>query len=261
MCEKEQSRGRLSHPKIETGAQGRSREGTMKKSLLHVTAVMLCLVITSTLFASEAEVFKLEALASFYAEDFHGRPTASGELFDMNALTAAHKTLPFGTKLEITNLENGKQVVVRVNDRGPFVPNREIDLSRGAAEKLDMITAGVARVSIRKVSGPEGTEGTVLVKKAGPASIVTTTNSESGSKTTTPGVTTWRIQLASFSHKANATRLALALQEQGFSPAFEKAGSMIRVVLPGIPNIDLPAVRDRLDSTGYQAYLVRRESR
>lgn len=226
----------------------------MKKTLLIVYATALFLA-SAPVCAGEAKVLKLEALASFYAEDFHGRPTASGELFDMNALTAAHKTLPFGTMLEITNLSNGKQVTVRVNDRGPFIPNREIDLSRGAAEKIDMISAGVARVSIRKMSGPAGQEGTLPVKTAGPA------RSTIGTGMASSGVKTWRIQLASFSHEANATRLALSLQDHGFSPAFEKAASMIRVVLPGVADTDLATIRTRLDSAGYRNYLVRQESR
>ncbi len=217
------------------------------------------MITAAPLRAGEAEILKLEALASFYAEDFHGRPTASGELFDMNALTAAHKTLPFGTILEVTNLSNGKRVTVRVNDRGPFVPNREIDLSRGAAEKLDMISAGVARVSIRKISGPSGQEGTILLKSAGPADGKEATT-QTKQTPSTARAQTWRIQLASFSHEANATRLVRTLREQGFSPAFEKAGNMTRVVLPGIDESTLAATRKRLDSAGYTGYLVRRES-
>lgn len=231
----------------------------MKKSLFMSALVALCCMATSPLYAGEAEVLKLEALASFYAEDFHGRPTASGELFDMNALTAAHKTLPFGTILEVTNLSNGKRVTVRVNDRGPFVPNREIDLSRSAAEKLDMITAGVARVSIRKISGPTGQKGTLLLKTARRTQPSGTPEKTAESAQAT-GVKTWRIQLASFSHEANATRLARTLQEQGFSPAFEKSGAMIRVVLPGIADNTLAATQKRLDFAGHAGYLVRRES-
>ena len=97
------------------------------------------------------ELLTAETYASYYGEAFNGRPTSSGEIFDMNAYTAAHKTLPFGTFLEVTNLENGKKVVVRVNDRGPFVPNREIDLSKAAAQSLGMISRGITRVSIKKV--------------------------------------------------------------------------------------------------------------
>ena len=248
----------------------------MKKSFFVLVCIILFCATAVPLFSDEPEILKMEALASFYAEDFHGRPTANGELFDMNALTAAHKTLPFGTMLEVTNLSNGKRVIVRVNDRGPFVPNREIDLSRAAAEKIDMIAAGVARVSIRKVSGPTGQEGTILVKKAGPAADFESTSKpvkpvqvspKPATRTPGPvssrpaGQTTWRIQLASFSHEANATRLAVTLRKQGFNPAFEKTASMIRVVLPGIADTDLSATRARLDSAGHRDYLVRTESR
>ena len=102
-----------------------------------------------------AEVLTAETYASYYGEAFNGKPTSSGELFDMNAYTAAHKTFPFGTFLEVTNLENGKKVVVRVNDRGPFVANRELDLSKAAAESLGMINRGITRVSIKKVDSLE----------------------------------------------------------------------------------------------------------
>ncbi|EAU42648.1 rare lipoprotein A [Fulvimarina pelagi HTCC2506] len=86
--------------------------------------------------------------ASYYGKRFHGRTTANGETFNMNAMTAAHKTLPFGTKVKVTNRNNGKSVVVRINDRGPFVGGRVIDLSRGAAAKIGMINSGTADVSI-----------------------------------------------------------------------------------------------------------------
>jgi rare lipoprotein A len=88
-------------------------------------------------------------LASWYGEPFHGRPTATGERFDMHELTAAHKTLPLPGLVEVTNLANGRRVVLRVNDRGPFVDGRIIDLSRGAAEALDMMGRGVGEVRVR----------------------------------------------------------------------------------------------------------------
>ena len=86
--------------------------------------------------------------ASWYGGKFHGRTTANGERYDMNELTAAHKTLPFGTKVRVINERNGKAVVVRINDRGPFVGKRVIDLSRGAAQAVGMINQGVARVKL-----------------------------------------------------------------------------------------------------------------
>lgn len=94
-----------------------------------------------------------QGMASWYGERFQGRPTASGEPFDMGQLTAAHKTLPFGTRVRVTHLENGKSVTVRINDRGPFVTGRVIDLSRAAAAKVDMLTEGTARVKVEIVGG------------------------------------------------------------------------------------------------------------
>ncbi len=87
-------------------------------------------------------------IASWYGPGFHGRPTASGERYDMKALTAAHRTLPFGTRVEVRNLDNGKSVVVRINDRGPFEKNRVIDLSQAAARAIGMIGPGTAQVEL-----------------------------------------------------------------------------------------------------------------
>lgn len=87
-------------------------------------------------------------VASYYGEAFQGRMTANGEVFDMNALTCAHRTLPFGTIVEVTNLDNGNRVTVRVNDRGPYVSGRIIDLTRRAARELDMIDSGIAEVML-----------------------------------------------------------------------------------------------------------------
>lgn len=93
-----------------------------------------------------------EGTASFYGERFHKRRTASGEIFNMNDDTAAHKHLPFGTRLKVTNLNNGYEVIVKINDRLPRSSTRIIDLSRAAAEQLDMITAGLAPVKLQALS-------------------------------------------------------------------------------------------------------------
>ena len=89
-----------------------------------------------------------EGIASYYAHKFHGRTTASGETYDMMAMTAAHRTLPFGTRVRVVNKDNGRSVVVRINDRGPFVAGRVIDLSRASAEELGMMGSGVAPVRL-----------------------------------------------------------------------------------------------------------------
>jgi rare lipoprotein A len=94
-------------------------------------------------------------IASFYANKYHGRKTSSGERYNMHALTAAHRTLPFGSTVKVTNLENDRTVVVRINDRGPFVRGRIIDISLEAARRLQMVAAGTARVKVEPHSSPE----------------------------------------------------------------------------------------------------------
>jgi rare lipoprotein A len=98
--------------------------------------------------------FKQTGLASWYGRKFHGRKTASGDTFDMNGLTAAHRSLPLNCYVKVTNKTNGKSVVVKVNDRGPFHGNRVMDLSYGAAKQLGITSKGVGNVSIERVSGP-----------------------------------------------------------------------------------------------------------
>lgn len=99
--------------------------------------------------------FKQTGLASWYGRQFHGRKTASGDTFDMNGLTAAHRSLPLNCYVRVTNKNNGKSVVVKVNDRGPFHGNRVLDLSYGAAKRLDITSKGVGNVSIERVAGPQ----------------------------------------------------------------------------------------------------------
>jgi rare lipoprotein A (peptidoglycan hydrolase) len=91
--------------------------------------------------------------ASWYGSQFHGAATASGEAFDMNGLTAAHRTLPLGSYVQVKNLENGRTVVVKINDRGPYAKGRSIDLSYGAAQQLEMVRDGEAPVEITVLDG------------------------------------------------------------------------------------------------------------
>jgi len=98
----------------------------------------------------------LEGVASYYADEYHGRQTSNGEVYDMNDLTAAHRTFPFGTQVRVTNLENQKSVVVRVNDRGPFKEGRIIDLSLAAAKELDLIKMGTAKVKLEVLECGDG---------------------------------------------------------------------------------------------------------
>ncbi|WP_180022476.1 MULTISPECIES: septal ring lytic transglycosylase RlpA family protein [unclassified Acinetobacter] len=108
----------------------------------------------NTVASNTVRKFTQTGTASWYGRQFHGRKTASGETFDMNALTAAHRSLPLNCFIRVTNRNNGKSVVVKVNDRGPFHGNRVLDLSYGAAKQLGITSAGTANVSIERVDGP-----------------------------------------------------------------------------------------------------------
>lgn len=110
-------------------------------------------VILSIQVATATPIEK--GLASYYDDSFHGRKTASGEKYDKNQLTAAHKTLPFGTKVKIKNPANGKSVTVVVNDRGPYIKGRVIELSKKAAQQIDLVKVSVAPVEITVISGPD----------------------------------------------------------------------------------------------------------
>lgn len=96
-----------------------------------------------------ASAYKAVGMASYYGRKFQGRRTASGERYDMRAMTAAHPFLKFGTRVEVTNLKNGRKVRVRINDRGPFIKGRIIDLSYAAARKIGLVSAGVAKVRVK----------------------------------------------------------------------------------------------------------------
>ena len=98
----------------------------------------------------------MKGVSSFYADDFHGKLTANGEIYDMYGLTAAHKTLPLNTVARVTNLENGKSLILRINDRGPYIQGRMLDCSYGAAKKLDFIKQGKTKVQVDIIEWGDG---------------------------------------------------------------------------------------------------------
>jgi rare lipoprotein A len=150
--------------------------------------------------------FTQQGIASWYGKKFHGRRTSSGETYDMYAMTAAHKTLILPVYVEVTNLGNGKKVVVKVNDRGPFHENRIIDLSYSAATKLDVVAKGTALVKIRVVE-PGYTSGQVTEKRGAPVE----TRSSDGSSGD------FYIQVGAFSELDNAENLRRKLNAIGDS--------------------------------------------
>lgn len=130
---------------------GSSRSGTGKS-----TEERLADGSTITRVNPGRVLLTLEGVASYYADDFHGKMTSNGETFNMHDLTAAHRTFPFGSKVRVTNLENNKVVIVRVNDRGPFKDGRIIDLSLGAAKEIDLIEKGTTRVRLEVLEWGDG---------------------------------------------------------------------------------------------------------
>ncbi|HID97207.1 MAG TPA: septal ring lytic transglycosylase RlpA family protein [Thermodesulfobacteriaceae bacterium] len=112
--------------------------------------------------------FVEQGRASWYGKKFHGNTTSNGETYNMYGISAAHKTLPMNTYVRVTNLDNGREVIVRINDRGPFVKNRIIDLSYGAAQRLSMIKSGTARVRIEALGELDHAYGTLLAFKSVP---------------------------------------------------------------------------------------------
>ncbi len=111
--------------------------------------LLFIFLVVSICFCSCGKYITETGKASYYSDSYQGKKTANGEIYKTNDYTAAHKKLPFGTKVKITNLKNGKTVTVRVNDRGPFVAGRIIDLSRIAAQDISMIADGVVNVEIK----------------------------------------------------------------------------------------------------------------
>ena len=133
---------------------------SLQVSIIVVFGILVltgCGMSKETLDADYASTENAKAIengvSSWYGPNFHGKLTANGEIYDMDGITAAHRTLPFGTILLVENLDNGKTVQVRINDRGPYAKNRIIDLSRGAAERIEMIGPGTARVRLYLLEG------------------------------------------------------------------------------------------------------------
>ncbi|MEW6673255.1 MAG: septal ring lytic transglycosylase RlpA family protein [Thermodesulfobacteriota bacterium] len=147
-----------------------------------------------------AKDFSQRGIASWYGEDFHGKKTSSGEVYDMHAMTAAHKTLPLGTYVQVTNLSNNKATQVRINDRGPFVRDRIIDLSYSAARKLEVVGPGTAPVEIVAL-------GTMVTPESAgkPGGTYLPVDYYSGNFT---------IQVGAFADRSNAERLKNKLDQK-----------------------------------------------
>jgi rare lipoprotein A len=133
-----------------------TKDGNVSQNVVHAAATtpaVETVVVWGTAVKDQSTALlrRIIGEASWYGRQFHGRLTANGERFDMNAMTAAHRSLPFGTLVRVTNGLNGMQTIVRINDRGPYVGNRAIDLSRAAAKALQLVDSGVAPVLLEVI--------------------------------------------------------------------------------------------------------------
>jgi peptidoglycan lytic transglycosylase len=211
------------------GAAGfcHSADFMSEKPIMRCVKGMVLLFVLLTL--SPAFAAAEDGLASWYGGKFHGRMTSSGEVFNTNELTAAHRTLPFGTIVKVTNLDNGKSVQVKINDRGPFVEGRIIDLSRAAAVQLGMIDSGVAHVSLQ------------IVEFVSPSDL-------------------YAIQVGAFGLEQNAEKTAALLRRRGFTVTTEKSQlGITRVFIRALSAQELPEIQRKLEKLGFTSYLVRKE--
>lgn len=199
------------------------------RKLLIIVLVTACL-LSAPLFAEE------QGIASYYAGKFQGRLTANGEIFDTNLFTAAHKTLPFNTIVKVTSDVTAMSVLVRINDRGPFVAGRIIDLSRAAAEAIEMVGSGLAPVTVEIVRRGDGK---TYHKTGPPAGTVS-------------------IQIGSFGDEKNAIRVKEFMEANWLKPVLEPAGRFTRVVLPSIPTGNAELTLMRLAQLGFRDVLIRR---
>ncbi|MGH8188980.1 MAG: septal ring lytic transglycosylase RlpA family protein [Steroidobacteraceae bacterium] len=166
-----------------------------------------------------ADGYAERGIASWYGPGFHAATTSNGERYDMYAMTAAHKTLPLPSYVQVTNLRNGRSVVVRVNDRGPFKDGRIVDVSYAAASKLDMLRDGTTFVEVRALTP---------VQKANPPPL--------------PAPTSLYVQAGAFGAEANASRLLAQLRDAGISQTFVRADqaegqTLYRVRIGPLPNV------------------------
>ena len=216
-----------------------------------------------------SEVYKTGVTASYYAEDFHGKRTSNGERFNMNDFTCAHKSLPFGTILKVTNLANGKTCEVRVNDRGPFVASREIDLSKAAAIKLGMIGSGTTKVKLEivkkgpntKLSQQTAASASKIMAKLGGSSSSSSKTSSTQKKTVNlaPG-TWWDIQLGAFSSKENAKDFARKLSRAGFKDIVLQTSAsqgITRVAIKKVPASKVTDTQNQLAAAGFKDQKLR----
>ena len=194
-----------------------------------------------------AHGFIEEGIASWYGPGFHGKRTANGETYDMNAMTAAHKILPLGSIVRITNKSNGRSLVLRINDRGPFVDDRVIDLSRAAADKLDIISKGTAPVRIA-----------ALDEQLRTASAAANADAQPPKLNAVPGGRIF-LQVGAFPHQEDAQEMARQMEKLGYKGRYFYADSVKRwrVQLGPVDSRDMAQdMKERLTDVAHDAFIV-----
>ncbi|WP_233243296.1 MULTISPECIES: septal ring lytic transglycosylase RlpA family protein [unclassified Caulobacter] len=228
-------------------------------------------------YPKEDPDYDAKGVGSWYGEQFHNRRTANGELFDMDLPTAAHKTLPLPSLVEVTNLDNGRKMIVRVNDRGPFIDDRIIDLSRAAAEELGYRRQGVARVRVRYVGPasramfqPRQIAQVETPSAADPTALEADPGVDPGNKTVDPlpeaapavSRAEFRVQAGAFANRDNAVRVAAALQSTAVAviePLERSGGLLYRVIVPAGPDEgDAWTLREQIVALGFPGATVLR---
>jgi rare lipoprotein A len=195
---------------------------------------------------ASSDGYQARGIASWYGRPFDGRPTSSGETYDMNEMTAAHQTLPLPTWVEVTNLTNGKHVVVKVNDRGPFVGKRLIDVSYAAATALGMVRDGTARVEVRALPGPP----------SGPAKFRPVSPEPPADPPRLAESERLFAEAGRFKNREDAVELVHALNAEGFLNAFvvtedRRRKSLHRVRIgPLHDTAEVESISDRLRELG-----------
>ncbi len=199
-----------------------------------------------------------EGEASYYAPAFHGRRTASGERYDRRAYTAAHRTLPFGTVVRVTDKATGRSVLVRINDRGPFKLTRIIDLSEQAAKELGILARGVAQVRVEVTQVPEGASQGTAGAQGGASGVALFTHPEGRPFQPKP----YAVQIGAFSELVNARALAHNAQKETGEVAFvwratHRGQTLYRVLVGSFAHRkEAEKLRDRLKQEGWKAFVV-----
>jgi rare lipoprotein A len=203
------------------------------------------------------DTFFQTGMASWYGREFNGKKTASGERFDMNGLTAAHKTLPFGTIIKVKNFDNGKTVTVRVNDRGPYRGKRIVDLSYGAAKKLGMIKGGQTQVGIKIVKKGSGAEDNEQDSDGGRNGGVEAVSDETGNDTPSEAGS-YAIQAGAFYSKHNAEQLKSRIEGMtNKSVVIINDGDMYKVRIEGLESKnDVTKLKRTLSDQDIPSYLI-----